>query len=420
VSVLQKKQINPDPATTRDLHQVRIHPVQLQLGMYVCMLDRPWLETPFLFQGFLLSHDDDLFALRSLCDYVYVDLLLTRVDVSGLKPLKAISGLGPRAYPVTVDIELEIGRASKAYSRSLKEIKHILHCIHDHHNIDIEKMIVAIRGCLDSVIRNPSALLWLTRIKHVDQYTAEHCVNVGIQAMALGRHLGLGIKHMELLGLCGMLHDVGKMRLDQDILNKAGRLTIEEVHHVRLHPVMGRDVLSEDPKVPQEVINVAYSHHERTDGLGYPDQLPAGSLDFYTRAITVVDAYDAMTSRRCYSVGMSPAEALKILYNNVGTQFDENLVIKFIECIGLYPPGSLVEMNTGEVGIVISVSPLRRLSPKVALLLDSQKRPMQQLVVDLMYEPSAKDGGMRVAGVLPDGAHGVSLESFSLANINLQ
>lgn len=404
---------------THDLHQVRIHPSQLQMGMYVCMLDRPWLETPFLFQGFLLSHEDDLFALRSLCEYVYIDLMLTRVDVSGLEPLKAISGPGPRAHPVTVDIEQEIGRAGKAYRRSLKEIKEILQRIHDHHNIDIDEMVLAVRDCLESVIRNPSALLWLSRIKHVDQYTAEHCVNVGIQAMALGRHLGLGMKHIELLGMCGMLHDVGKMGLEQDILNKPGPLTREEVVHVRLHPVLGRDELSKDPKVPQEVINVAYSHHERIDGRGYPEKLPAASLDFYVRAITVVDAYDAMTSQRCYSKSMSPATALKILYDNIGTQFDESLVIKFIECIGLYPPGSLVEMTSGEVGIVLSVDPLHRLSPKVGLVLDRQKRPMQQLVVDLKHEPPAAQGGMKVAGVLPDGSHGLNLESFSLANINL-
>ena len=341
------------------------------------------------------------------------------MDVSGLKPLKAISGPGPQAYPINVDIESEIGRAAKAYSRSLAEIKYILQLIHDHQNIDIEQMMVVVHDCLESVIRNPSALLWLTRIKHVDQYTAEHCVNVGIQAMALGRHLGLGAKHIELLGLCGMLHDVGKMSLDQDILNKRGRLTPEDARHLRLHPVMGRDQLAKDPKVPQEVINVAYSHHERIDGKGYPEKLPAGRLDFYIRAITVVDAYDAITSERCYSPSKSPAEALKILYKNIGTQFDESLVIKFIECIGLYPPGSLVQMGTGEVGIVLSVDPLHRLSPKVALLLDDQKKPMQQLIVDLKHEPAALQGGMKIAGVLADGAYGINLESFTFANIKL-
>ncbi|WP_373185298.1 HD-GYP domain-containing protein [Halopseudomonas sp.] len=404
---------------TSDLHQVRIHPSQLQMGMYVCMLDRPWLDTPFLFQGFLLSHEDDLFALRNLCEYLYIDLSLTRVDVSTLEPLKAISRPGPQAHPISVDIEQEIGRAGRAYRRSLSEIKALLQCVHDDQNIDVEAMILAVRECLDSIIRNPSALLWLSRIKHVDQYTAEHCVNVGIQAMALGRHLGIGIKHIELLGICGMLHDVGKMGLDQDVLNKAGRLTSEEVAHLRLHPVFGRDQLSKDPKVPQEVIKVAYSHHERMDGRGYPEKRPGHSLDFYVRAITIVDAYDAMTSKRCYSAGKSPAAALKVLYSNIGTQFDGNLVIKFIECIGLYPPGSLVEMSSGEVGVVLSVDPRHRLAPKVSLLLDGQKRSMQQVIVDLRFEPPASAGGMTVASVLPDGSHGIELETFSLANINM-
>lgn len=389
------------------------------MGMYVCMLDRPWLDTPFLFQGFLLSHDDDLLTLRSLCDYVYVDLLRTRVEVRDLQPLKAISGPAPKAHPITVDVEHEISRASRAYRQSLSEIKEILRHIHDQKNIDIDGMITAVRDCLDSIIRNPSALLWLSRIKHVDQYTAEHCVNVGIQAMALGRHLGLGIKHIELLGLCGMLHDVGKMSLDQSVLNKADRLTAQEAAHLRLHPVRGRDALAQDTKVPQEVIDAAYYHHERMDGRGYPEKMLAANLGFYVRAITVVDAYDAITSTRCYSPGRSPAAALKILYNNIGTQFDEKLVVKFIECIGIYPPGSLVEMTGGQVGVVLSVDPLHKLAPKVALLLDAEKRPIQQLVIDLRHEPPVPQGGLRVANVLVDGTYGINLESFSLANINM-
>ena len=406
----------------QQLQTLKVPTSQLQLGMYVSALDRDWLETPFLFQGFMLEDPDDLFALKNLCDYVFIDVIKTRAMTRDLLLTPSVTQPDkPQAsYRVSSSIETEIASANRSYRESFREVRAMLDHIYHGETLDVRRMIAAVRPCLDSIVRNPSALLWLTRIKHVDQYTAEHCLNVGIQAMALGRHLGLGIKHIELLGLCGMMHDVGKMDLDQAILNKPGRLSAEEFEHIKLHPVYGRDELARDPNMPEEVIRVAYSHHERLDGKGYPCRLPASSLDFYIRAITIVDAYDAITSSRCYSESHSSAEALKILYSNRGTQFDEKLVVSFIECIGIYPPGSLVEMNTGEVGVVLSVDPMHRLLPKIALVRDENKRPIEQVVVDLSASTAA-NGGPRhwITKVLVDGSYGIDLKSFTAANVRL-
>jgi len=273
---------------------------------------------------------------------------------------------------------------------------------------------------VDSIERNPSAMLWLTRIKNVDKYTAQHCLNVGILAIALGRHVGVGRKHMELLGLCGMLHDVGKMKVNQTILNKPGRLTREEFEHMKLHVTYGRDILVKDKSLQPEVVAAAYQHHERQDGKGYPTGMNAGSLNFYTKVVTIVDAYDAITSQRCYSDGNTSATALKILYENSGTQFDPKLVVKFIECVGIYPPGAVVEMQSGEVGVVLSVEPENRLLPKVVLLLGPDKKPMPQRIVDLKQQRELRaEQQHRIGKVLLDGAHGISLADFTRANVNL-
>ncbi len=406
--------------TIKQLHQIRISSAQLQLGMYVSSLDRDWLETPFLFQGFLVDDPDDLFALRAMCEFVVVDLHKTRglsFDPGTIKPSQERRG---PAYAVTNDIQSEIRTANASYRLAFSEVRRMLQSVVAGGGFEAATMLTAVRSCMDSIIRNPSALMWLTRIKHVDQYTAEHCLNVGIEAMALGRHLGLGKKHIELLGLCGMLHDVGKMRVDQEILNKPGRLTRDEFELMKTHTTHGRDELSRDPDMPSQVIDAAYGHHERLDGTGYPRGIAASGLDFYTRVVTIVDAYDAITSVRCYSSGKSSAAALKILYENRNTQFDEKLVVKFIECIGLYPPGALVELSTGEVGVVLSVDPAQRLLPKVAIVRNAQKAPVLQRVVDLAAEPLVE--GVRplsVARVLADGEFGVDLETFTLQNINL-
>ncbi|WP_304641698.1 HD-GYP domain-containing protein [Pseudomonas sp.] len=406
--------------TIKELHQVQVHVTQLQLGMYVSALDRDWLETPFLFQGFLLTDPDDLFTLRSLCDHVVIDLPKSRTMTLDLPAMHSSEVVPRPAYGISNDVQSEIRAANTGYRQAFSEVRNMLKGIQEGDGFDAAQMRLAVRACLDSVIRNPSALLWLTRIKHVDQYTAEHCLNVGIQAMALGRHLGLGRKHIELLGLCGMLHDVGKMRVDQAILNKPGRVSTEEFEHLKLHVTYGREELSKDPDMPREVIAAAYSHHERLDGNGYPEGLAGAGLGFYTRLVTIVDAYDAITSSRCYSASNSSATALKILYENRGTQFDEKLVVRFIECIGLYPPGALVEMSSGEVGVVLSVDPAHRLLPKVALVRDAGKRPMTQQVVDLAAEQGLQpEQRMRVARVLTDGEYGVDLEDFTIRNISL-
>jgi len=386
--------------------------------MYISELDLPWLETPFLFQGFMLEDPDDLMTLRGLCSYVYIDVMKTRVPVSELQLLPTAKT--PIAYPVTTDIQAEVLAASKRYGTAFQHVRMLLAQIENGEQAGLNAFPELVRGCVDSILRNPSALMWLTRIKHRDQYTAEHCMNVGILAMALGRQLGVGRKHVELLGLCGMLHDVGKMRLDQEILNKPGRLTEEEFEHVKLHVTFGYEELSQDPDMPQEVMKVALQHHERLDGAGYPKGALAGGLDFYTRAVAIVDAYDAITSRRCYSSPRSSAEALKILYEARGTQFDEKLVVKFIECVGLYPAGALVELSSGEVGVVLSVNPQHRLLPKVALVRDTEKLPMPQRVVDLAASLDAAGvPDLRVKSVLIDGSHGIDLEAFTQANINL-
>jgi len=404
--------------TSKSLQVMKIQSDQIRLGMYVSELDVPWLETPFLFQGFMLEDPDDLMTVRGLCAYVYIDVMKTRIPMSDLQRLPAAKS--PIAYPVTTDIQTEIRTASKRYGVTFQHVRALLTQIENGEQAGLQAFPELVRGCVESILHNPSALMWLTRIKHRDQYTAEHCMNVGVLAMALGRQLGIGRKHIELLGLCGMLHDVGKMRLDQKILNKPGRLTAEEFDHIKLHVTYGYEELSQDPDMPQEVMKVALQHHERLDGRGYPKGALAGTLDFYTRVVAIVDAYDAITSRRCYSSPRSSAEALKILYEERGTQFDEKLVVKFIECVGLYPAGALVELSSGEVGVVLAVNPEHRLLPKVALIRDADKRIMPQRVVDLAASRDEEGKpDLRVKSVLIDGSHGIDLEAFTQSNINL-
>lgn len=215
---------------------------------------------------------------------------------------------------------------------------------------------VVVRKCVDKVMQNPNAILWLARLKNSDDYTAEHSVNVSLLAIALGRHMGMNSGELENLGLCALLHDVGKVNVADEILNKSGPLNSAEFHEMAKHTIYAKKLLTERNDIYPGVIDVAYNHHERLDGKGYPRGIDGSEISMFTRVVTIVDAYDAMTSDRCYRKGISSLAALTIINKNKGTQFDANAAEIFIAMIG-YPAGYLMEMKNAEVGVNLSQYP---------------------------------------------------------------
>lgn len=403
--------------------KLEIHKVysdQLKPGMYVSELDRPWLDTPFLLQGFLIESDSDIEQLQQHCEFVYIDVIKSDYTPSAIKHAIIESHRGKINYENTLTAEREIPRAYSDYKSALDGVEQMLKSIADSQSFNSKPIKQHVKACAGSIIRNPSALMWLSRIKHADSYTAEHSLNVGVLAMSLGRHLGYDRPDLEALGLCGVLHDVGKMMVDPSILNKPGRLTDEEFKAIRQHPNFSKGILQQDETLKPVVLEAAYSHHERIDGEGYPSGINAQHLNEFTKIITIVDAFDAITSERCYSPAKPVSEALKILYENRNAQFDDELVVKFIENIGVYPPGTIVEMSNGEIGFVLN-STQHRLLPRVAIVLDKDKKPKMQHVVDLneLFR-SQGDKRLFIKHAIPDGSYGLQLEEYTEQNINLR
>jgi putative nucleotidyltransferase with HDIG domain len=264
-----------------------------------------------------------------------------------------------------------------------------------------------------SIISNANAMLWLSKIKNEDKYTSEHCMRVGVLSIAFGRFLGFPEPDLELIGLAGMLHDVGKIKTPPEILNKPGKLTPEEYEIMKQHSVLGKNILEEMDGIEQLIVDTAHLHHERVDGKGYPEKLDATMLHKFIRMISVVDVYDAITSDRCYQRGKSAFEALKILFGETDKHFDKKLVEAFIRMIGIYPPGTLVEMTNGEVGIVISSNPNARLKPKVELVADAEKKLRAPYVVDLATNPNDSNGLSYVIKTgLPNKTYGIDIKEY--------
>jgi putative nucleotidyltransferase with HDIG domain len=387
--------------------------------MYVSKLDKPCLETTFLTQGFPVNNSETLTKLQATCKYIYIDERKFKTVISNhTKKALEVKDYATKDYQHTVKVEEEIRSAHRIYEQTSEKLLELLKTSHKTGEINARMIKKCVKTSVKSIVRNPNAMIWLSHIKNKNGNNYQHSLRVSILAIALGRQLGLPRQQLETLGLCGILHDVGKIKIKIAILKKADRLTDTEYDHLKSHIAIGRDMILHDQLLPPEVLEVAYSHHERMDGNGYPEGLNGSQLSFYTRIVSIVDAYDTMTSKSAYAATRSSAGAIKEIYAHKGGQFDQTMVVNFIETIGLYPPGCMVELCEGEVGVVIATDPASRLLPTVALLRDNEKMPMHQTIINLRAQ-NANGSKNKIVKVLKDGAYGISLEKFTIENINL-
>lgn len=422
---------------------VKVRSSELQIGMFVAELDRPWLETPFLVQGFEIRHRSQIMTIGQYCDHVFVLREgVPRVKhkdnvLSGLAPPPrqsknigtVVNQVGRRdktavrssivrrrpVYEVSKSAIEEQGTARTIHGKGKATVKKILQSAQLGDMLDTDAAAAVVTECVRSIVRNPDAMIWMSKIKHEHEYTAEHSMNVCILAIAFGRYLNFDEEELAALGLCGLLHDVGKMRVPTAILDKPGTLTEEEMLIMRNHTVAGHKLLTEMGNAPAKAVDVVLSHHERPDGGGYPRGLKARAISEYARIISVVDAYDAMTSDRCYTRSKSPVQAQKIIYENRGKQFDEECALQFMQAIGPYPAGTWVELHNGMVGVVLAGRRKYRHLPSVILMLDQHKRPMAQKVIDLHLTDSGQlDKGFLIKSTLQDGTGGFHLEDVRL------
>ncbi|MBI3546756.1 MAG: HD-GYP domain-containing protein [Gammaproteobacteria bacterium] len=405
----------------------------LQLGMYVSELDRHWLETSFLFQGFEIVSDEQIEELKKFCKHVYIDTD-PRQD-GAMKPRPVVHAPRPEIanedrpkrkiefkevldrftpghrrpprYQDSSVLEEEISHAKAIVTETRQTVYTIMDDVRLGHSIDTTSAKKVVADMVDSVIRNPDALMCLNQLKHKDEYTALHSLRVCVLALAFGRHLDLTNEELNLLGMGALLHDIGKMKVPLDIINKPGRLTEQEFELMKSHVPRGVEILEQTHGIPSQAIDVARFHHERYAGAGYAMGMKGENIGLFGSIGAIVDCYDAITSDRSYHVGMSAHDALKKMYSWRGKDFQPLLVEQFIQCMGIYPIGSVVEFNNGSIGVVISVNRLRRLKPKVALVLTPDKTPFSPVkIVDLMHQDGAGQE-LEIRKVLPPGEHGV-------------
>jgi putative nucleotidyltransferase with HDIG domain len=400
--------------------EVKIPVARLKQGMFVYRLDKEWVESSFVFQGFLVNSDELIKQLKQECSYVYIDenrglaaekALADIATKEAVKPKKsfldkllrrknttylrknthklrdivernvATEDIRSPAKLVSFDEEKEA--AELAHTNASKLIKDFTAHVKRGGPVDIIVAKHAVYDCISSILRSPDAMLLLTRLKSKDYSIWQHSMNVSVLAISLGRYLNLHDDELMLLGLCGMFHDIGKLRISNQLLAEAN--SKKEIKTILdSHTILGREILLNCMGQLAEVAaQVAYCHHEYLDGSGFPRGLQGAQISAYTRMITIINVYDNLTSNKAGKKALSHYDAMTVLLEKSGRHFDATLVDSFNRCIGTYPVGCVVEMSSGEIAMVVEENQIQRLRPKVMLLTNPDKEKISKKVVNL-------------------------------------
>lgn len=369
----------------------KINVKKLRKGMFICGMDRKWMDIPFFRKKFLITSDKQINTLRDYCEFVDIDTEKGLDEIS-LPEVKIEQHLD--ATTVESDSSKQCRENNmyrKSYDESQTVLSEVLKDVRLGRCVDNPKVRGVVQELTVNVLKDSHSMIGLIQLKDKNDSLARKSVNVCILALAFGKHIGIPKDKMYVLGLGALLHDIGMVQIPNSILLKKQPLTPAERAVMEKHTEYGLAALAKTPEIPVDVLKIVHSHHERMDGKGYPQKLQAKEIGLLVRMVTIASVYEALTRERFYTETLSPVAALRYLYTSGKAIFDAHLVEKFIQALGIYPVGCVVELNTGELGIVVNVNSQDRLRPTLCIVTNAQKQLLsQEHVVDLS-ERATKD-----------------------------
>lgn len=335
------------------------------------------------------------------------------------------SGIKLTRYEVRRPMEEELPRARHAFKSSESALNSLIADIRQGNTLDMDAVAGAVDSMVDSVLDNPDAMMWIARLREEDIQVYHHGVRVALYLVALGRHLGFPRQELSYLGQIGMLADVGKTKIPRALLEKPGLLSAAEFGLVKEHVNLSLHILNSGPPLPPQVLQGISQHHERIDGSGYPNQLKGDKISIYGKMAAIADSFAALITPRPYAKASAPQDALMNLYEWSGTSFHEPLVEQFVQAIGVFPVGSMVELSNGEVAVVLAHNRIRRLEPRVLVLSTADKTPLEVPLQRDLYQESKDSRGrqkksLRIVRGLPAGTHGFNLQDYYLDEVPTQ
>ncbi len=375
-----------------------------RLGMYIHEIRGSWLEHPFWRKSFKLESQKDLNTLlRCNFDELWIDTqkgldvqaelivdetVIVSVEQETIvedpipepvKPAKPV-----RKAIVQTSLDEELSTAKTIHHKAKQVVTSMFNEVRMGNALEIQGAEALVEEINQSIVRNPNALLSLTRLKNADEYTYLHSVAVCMLMIALAKQLDLDETQVQQAGMAGLLHDVGKMAIPNEVLNKSQKLSDHEFALIKQHPQRGWEILKACYQVEETVLDVCLHHHERVDGRGYPDKLSGDQLSLSARMGAVCDVYDAISSDRCYKKAWGPAESIRKMAAWCDGHFDEVVFHAFVKTIGIYPNGTLVKLKSGRLGVVIEQSRKSLTTPILKVFFStSTDAPVPIEIIDL-------------------------------------
>lgn len=401
------------------IKQVKVNVNDLTIGMYVSQLDRPWTHTPFPLQGFQVRTTEDINTVRHYCDYVFIDITKGRSPLdhrvapaetlgqgrpgARYRPVAPAPGRGgleasepsrlvvrKGVYPTTVSLRVEIRHAQVVIRALQAQLIQVAKQIARGRLADYDQLKSSVDGMVESILRCPDAFTWLIRLRQHDQHAHEHSLRSALWAVQFARFIGMDRREISTLCMGTLLKDIGKIRVPATILRKRSRSPGEEAEY-RKFVMHGVELLRDTRDVEPRVISVVRYHCERLDGSGFPERLTGSKIPLLARIAGIATIFDAISNPLEAEQPVAPSKAVSLLYDMRGILFQEDLVVQFIQSIGLYPAGTLVELTTGDLGVVVEQHPNSRLTPQVAVLDQNGDRNGQFLLIDLKQQDEVRE-----------------------------
>ena len=416
---------------------------KLAVGMYVSALDRPWIDTDFLLEGFYIEDENDIEKIQKICDFIYIDIELTNdrckssiSEPSLFSKIKTIANtdvkdisfnLNPAPvnskglpavethYNKATSFSAEFRTANQLYKDITIAASQLFSDVSAQRKVDLNSVKRSATAVVDSVVRNPDAFLWLTRLHEKDTHSHHRSLRTSIWAIAFARHLGLEKQKLNNLSTALLLCNIGKAKLPIELLEHEDELSDEESIEYQKHVELTLDALKVMGRTPQDIITIIRAHCERYDGSGYPLKLIDDEIPFLAQVAGMVSYYEMITNRRVKEKSLDPARAIDHLYSMRDKQFMHELVEEFICSIGIYPVGSIVELNSKEIAIIVEQNPQNQLLPKVMILRDAQREPVNIFKLLDLYEINQTNTNIspRIINTYPLGTFGIDVSEVT-------
>ncbi|EGB15244.1 metal dependent phosphohydrolase [Pseudodesulfovibrio mercurii] len=391
---------------------------ELKPGMEVVRVaDDLWHHLPYLYaEPGIIESEEEVARLRELGyreTFVATDEAAGKTDEAHLEQLLAEPRLD-RERPVRTPFGEAISSAMVTYEDAMAHAMQIVQDAKLGRKMDFATSLETASAIVESAVSNPDTLVCLAKLSEFDDYTYTHCINVAAISVVFGEYIGMSREELVLLGVAGMMHDLGKTTVPARIINKPGPLTRPERDEVRRHPEYGCDILQRNSDIPAKVLRAVMHHHERHNGSGYPAGMTRKDIPAFARILSLADVYDALTSDRCYKNAILPNKALGIMYGMRDQDFDPTEVQLFIKCLGIFPAGSFVRLNTGEYALVFETNSREPLNPKIRIIMDREMKPIRTRDVDLTA-PDGGDGPIEILECADPSAYRKNLMNYLTA-----